>query len=135
MLWGGKEVVDEVDLAGFLLGRGMVFENRGDGDGEGIQAADLLGQFEGCEVELRLTVGAGEEDDAVAREGLETVDGEVGWVDIGEPRERRVDEGEDDGSAWRRNQGDLGLGRQEMLAEEAVARHDVSGERWLSAAE
>jgi len=40
MLWGRKEVVDEVDLAGFLLGRGMVFENRGDGDGEGIQAAD-----------------------------------------------------------------------------------------------
>ena len=58
MLWGRKEVVDEVDLTGFLLGRGMVFENRGDGDGEGIQAADLLGQFEGCEVELRLAVGA-----------------------------------------------------------------------------
>ena len=117
-------------MTGFLLVRGMVFEEVGDSEVDGVAAPRLIGEFQRPEVRVETGIGTGEQGDRTAPERGEPADREVTGIDIRQPQDLRAEDGEDDGTADGLHETD-GLcplaPAEEMLTEEAVLGPEIAG--------
>ena len=117
-------------MTGFLLVRGMVFEEVGDPEVDGVAAPRLIGHLQGPEVCVETGPGTGEQGDRTAPERGEPLDREVTGIDIRQPQDLGTEDGEDDGTADGLHETDSlcpVAPAEEVLPEETVLGPEIPG--------